>query len=207
MADLAYGGLGAGGGGQYYGMTDEQRRNLGANPNGATTDYSALSRQMHTPGLGAQADMLKMYEQQALGMGPPSAAQQQLAQAGLQQQRMGMSAGAHSGDISGAMAQQAGIANQQRSQQEMLQAAQMQQALQGYAGLGTQMQQQGFGYDALNQQQLMNAQQLQTDWYLGGRQADMAQQQANQQFNMGMLKAGTGLVGGILGAGSMMGGR
>lgn len=207
MADYAYGGLGAGGAGQYYAMTDQQRRELGSNPNGATNDYSALARQMHAPGLGAQADMLDMYQMQALGQGPPSAAQQQLAQAGQQQQRMLMGAGAHSGDISGAIAQQSGAAAQQRQQQELLQAAQMQQALAGYAGLGTQMQQQGFRYDALNQQQLAAAQGLRTDWYLGDRQADMAAAAANSEFNRGLLNAGIGLAGGLTGGASMMMGR
>jgi len=205
--------MGAGGAGGYYAMTDEARRNLGSNPNGATNDYSALSRQMHAPGLGAQADMLEMYRAQALGQGPPSAAQQQLAESAAQQQRFASQMGgqAMGGNLAGAygqaMQQQAGTAQNLASQQQMLQAAQMQQALQGYAGLGIQMQQQGLGYDQLNQQQLMGMQGLQTDWYLGGRQADMAQQQANQEFNMGMLKAGAGLLGGITGAASGMGGR
>lgn len=208
--DSAYGGLGASGGGAFYGMAPDQRQALLSPPGGALNGpagYSAMSRQMRAPGLGAQSDMLEMYRQMATGQGPPSAAQQQLTASGQAQQRFAMNTGAQTGNVAGAVNASIGAGAQNDQQQRLLAAAQMQQGLAGYAGLGTQMQQQGLGYDQLNAQQLMGMQGMQTDWYLGGRQADMANQQANQQFNMGMLKAGTGLLGGLTGAVSGMGGK
>jgi hypothetical protein len=169
-----------------------------------------LANQSREPGLQAQLGALGQYQAQALGQAGPSLAELQLQQQGQQQmgQALALSSRGRGGNIAG-MAQQ-GLAAQQygaqqlNAQQAQLRAAGQAQAQAAAAQLGGQLYSQGFGYDQLNQQGVLGADQNALGWYEAQRGMDLQRDAQNRQWSLGLIQAGAGAVGGLMGAASQM---
>lgn len=187
----------------------DTRAKYGGDPTAGTSPYSQYAGESRQPGLGAQANALEMYRQQALGLGP-SVAQQQMQQGLGQSQRaaLAMAAQGRGGNIAGmqqaALNAGSGLAAGVNQQASLLRAQEQQAAMQGYAGLGSQLYQQGFNYDQLaNQASQFNAQNT-LDWYLGKRGLDLQRDAQNKDWTMGLVQAGAGLAGGIMGGAAQL---
>lgn len=195
--------------------TEELQRRHGAGlaSNGDALMMAGAARDQ---GFGAQYDALNMFRDQAMGTGGPSAAQiawQQQAQQNATNS-LALAARGRGGNITGA-GQQALASNVYANQQTNAGLAQLRAQEQAagqasYAGLAGQMVGQGFGYDQMNTQAQLQADQNTLGWYGAERGMDMQQDQFSHQkmmdrFNMGMQAAKTvaGAVGGAMGGGMM----
>src|SRR5690606_36067945 len=137
-------------------------------------------------GLGAQQDALGMYRQAALGQGP-SVAELQMRQGGDQAiaNAQTIAAQGRSGNLGASMRQggQAGaaIGMQTNQQAAQLRAQEQQAGMQGYAGLGTQLQNQALqeqlAYGGFGNQQQLQAQQLGTQYDLARRDLELQRKQ------------------------------
>lgn len=194
--------------------TEELQRRHGVG--GATSnDYGAFALENRNVGLAGQADVMGMYRNQALGQGPSVAGQMWQQQ----QQRnatdaLALAARGRGGNIAG-MGQQAlasnAYSNMQTNQGMAALRAQEQQAgMAGYAGMANQVSGQGFGYDQLNANTQLQADQNTLGWYGAERGMNMQQDMNDHNKIMGWMDQGrewgqaiSGAAGGGMGAGMM----
>lgn len=191
-------------------VQDMQRQNV--NPYQGEGLLNQLGAQQNTAGLGAQTSALDMYRQQALGLRPSVAGiqgqqAQMMAARGAAQAggmaRGGNVAGAGSQAISAGLGMQGQIGQQAAGQR----AAEQQQAMAGYGGLGSQMVGQSQAYDQLKLQLAMAGNQQTLDWYLGVRKLQQQQNQFAQDRIRELFNRAAGAGGGAAGATSQMIGR
>ncbi|HKY49853.1 MAG TPA: tail fiber domain-containing protein [Candidatus Limnocylindria bacterium] len=189
---------------QKLGGVDALRGYYGGN------DYTALANESRVPGLGAQLGALGQYQAQAQGLGGPSLAEMQLRQQSDQQmgQALALASRGRGGNIAG-NAQQAMAANAYTQQQTnadaaQLRAAEQAQAQAAAAQLGGQLYQQGFGYDQLGNARTLGADSNALGWYSAERGMDLERDAQNRQWTLGLVQAGAGAVGGLMGAASQM---
>lgn len=174
------------------------------------------ARALAGQGLGAQQDALGMYRDAAMGNGPSVAEAQMLVGADQSiANQTAMAAMGRSGNL-GSIQRQAGqsaVATNLATNQQLgaLRAQEQQAAMAGYAGMGTQMQNQALqeqlAYAGLGAEAQLQAQQLGTQYDLERRQQKIQQQANNRQFGLGVSQQVLGAVGTGLGAAGIVSDR
>ncbi len=206
------------------GYTDQELENFLGRPLERGDDRAALERQMSLGRLrggsesaggdygmaqGAQYDALGMYRDQAMGNGP-SVAQAQLQSTGDRDmaRQMQMQATGRGGNLQATQraATTAGAAQAQQTRDSLaaLRAQEQQQAMAGYAGLGSQMAGQSLQQQAMYEQQLgaANAAQLQgsIQYDLGRREIAAQRARDRTDRNLKWAKFGTKALGSFVGS-------
>lgn len=172
--------------------------------------YAELAAQSRGPGLGAQMSAMDMYRLSALGLRPSVAdLQTQQAMQTVAGQRAAAAAGVGGGNAAAQLAAinsgAAGMQARAAGAGSMGRLTEMGQAQQGYAGLGTQLVDQGLQYDALATQRQMQAAEDQMRMYLGVRGLDQQQRNNNRAGALNLAQAITGAAGGMASAGATIG--
>lgn len=180
---------------------------ISAAPGNPYADFAAQSR---GPGFEAQQAALGMYRNAAMGESP-SVAQMQTQQTigDLQRAQMAASDGLRGGNRAAGLSRAAGMtagAQAQAAQAGGLgRLSELGQSQQAYAGLGSQLVNQGLQYDELATQQQMQGAQDQMRMYLGQRGLDQQQRDINRGFALNIAQGVVGAAGGMAQAGSTIG--